>query len=59
MHVNLYMVSLNFSAKDARGIRKGARRRLSSATFAQNFATFAFQFTGSSPLPCVLDPVLN
>jgi hypothetical protein len=47
MHVRLNMVSVNFNAKDARGIRKGAQRRLSSAIFAQNFATFPFQF-GSS-----------
>ena len=44
MHVRLFMVSVNFNAKDAKGIRKGEQRRLSSATFAQNSATFAFQF---------------
>jgi hypothetical protein len=44
------MVSVNFNAKDAKGIRKGAQSRLSSATFAQNFAASAFQFTGSPSL---------
>jgi hypothetical protein len=48
MHVRLFMVSVNFNAKDAKGIRKGAQRRLSSATLAQNFATLAFQFGSSS-----------
>jgi hypothetical protein len=35
---------MNFDAKNAKGIRKGAQRKLSSATFAENFATFAFKF---------------
>jgi hypothetical protein len=41
--VDLYGVSVNFIAKDARGIRKGSQRRL-PLRLAQNFATFAFQF---------------
>lgn len=36
--------SLNSNAKDAKGIRKGTQRKPSSATFAQDFATFALKF---------------
>jgi len=39
--------SINFNAKDAKGIRKGTQRRPCSATFAQNFATFAVEFDDS------------
>jgi hypothetical protein len=45
---------VNFNAKDAKGIRKGAQRKLSSATFAQNFATFAVEFHDSLRLKLVL-----
>jgi hypothetical protein len=39
---------MNFNAKDAKRIRKGAQRKLSSATFAQDFATFAVKFNDLS-----------
>jgi hypothetical protein len=38
---------MNFNAKGAKGIRKGTQRRPCSATFAQNFATFAVKFNDS------------
>src|SRR5260370_23529436 len=45
---------MNFNAKDAKAIRKGTQRRPSSATFAQNFAAFAFKFNDSLRLKFVL-----
>jgi hypothetical protein len=50
---------VNFNAKDAKGIRKGAQRKLSSATFAQNFATLAVKFNDSLRLKLVLTQPLN
>jgi len=37
------VISQDFNAKDAKRIRKGTQRRPSFATFAENFAAFAFQ----------------
>ena len=37
---------MNFNAKDAKAIRRGTQRPC-SATFAQNFATFAVKFNDS------------
>jgi hypothetical protein len=50
---------MNFNAKDAKAIRKGTQRRLPSATFAQNFATFAFKFNDSLRLKLVLTQALQ
>jgi len=50
---------MNFNAKDAKAIRKGTQSRPSSATFAQNFATFAFKFNDSLRLKLVLTHTLQ
>jgi hypothetical protein len=53
LSLSLVKHELNAS-KDAKAIRKGTQRRPSSATFAQNFATFAFKFNDSLRLKFVL-----
>jgi hypothetical protein len=49
---------MNFNAKDAKAIRRGTQRPC-SATFAQNFATFALKFNDSLRLKLVLTQALK
>src|SRR2546428_12997671 len=45
---------MTLNANDAKAMRKGTHRKPSSATFAQNFANFAFKFNDSLRLKFVL-----